>query len=120
PPHQVQEEVPDRCGRGDDDRGVGDATGVHAATSWVGWVDDATTLTSPVLPSTTTSVPGANRRTASSTPTTVGTPSSRARIARCESTLPVSATRPRNPGSIGARLGSSVRTTSTAPSDGSA
>ena len=41
-----------------------------------------------MLPSTTTHVPGLNLLVASVSPTTVGTPYSRARIARCDSTLP--------------------------------
>ncbi len=46
------------------------------------------TLTSPVAPSTLTIVPSGYRAMASDAPTTTGTPDSRARIARCDSTLP--------------------------------
>ena len=46
-----------------------------------------------------------NRSLAPAWPTTVGTPYSRARIARCDRTLPVSATSPPRPGSSGRQAG---------------
>ena len=76
--------------------------------------------TSPVVPSTRPSCRRGTGSTASSTPTAVGTPNSRARMARWERKLPVSDTSPPSRGSSGARSGSSVRTTRTRPASGGA
>ena len=66
----------------------------------------SSTRISPVAPSISNVVPGGKRPTASGTPTTVGTPTSRARIARWDNALPVSETSPTRSPSNGASCGS--------------
>src|SRR5688500_15073275 len=94
PPEQIDEQVGPRHHEGDEPEQVSEAPEHHASSP------PATIPTSPADPSIESLVPGAKRVTASGTSTTVGTPNSRARIARCERTLPVSATRPESRGSI--------------------
>src|SRR5262249_39777520 len=76
------------------------------------------TVTCPVSPLTTTVAPSGRSSNAFAWPTTVATPDSRARIARCDSTEPVSATIPLSRESSGAMPGVSVVVTSTEPGGG--
>ena len=114
PSHQVHDRVgpaheAHREGEGEDEP-------PHRIALPVGW---SRTSTAPVRPSTTTTSPRETRDRTLRCPTTTGTPCSRARIARWESGLPVSATRPASDGRSGARPGSRVRTTRTSPTAGS-
>src|SRR5262249_42754685 len=71
--------------------------------------------TIPATPSTAHCAPSGILRVASSTPSTIGIPRSRASEARCEVEPPSSATTPETRGKIGLSAGPATRVTSTSP-----
>ncbi len=76
---------------------------------------DATRVTVPVPPSTTTSSPSTSQLSAPAAATTAGMPNSRATIAACESRLPRSTTSPPASGSTRIQLGSVCSATMMSP-----
>src|SRR5690606_10219624 len=72
-------------------------------------------LTTPATPSTATWLPSGIRPVASSTPSTIGMPRSRAREAMCEVEPPSSATTPATRGRMWLSAGPATLVTSTSP-----
>ena len=71
--------------------------------------------TTPATPSTATCAPSGMRRVASSTPSTIGMPRSRASEARCEVEPPSSATTPPTRGKMWLKAGPATRVTRISP-----
>ena len=93
-----------------------------SATGWVTkmrgrriWRISDSHRTMPATPSTATCAPSGMRRVASSTPSTIGMPRSRASEARCEVEPPSSATTPATRGRMWLSAGPATRVTSTSP-----
>src|SRR5262245_39912282 len=99
PPVQVNEDIAGR--EGDDEHAETVSVPLHAGSC----CGRSSRCISPEVPSTCTRVPAGNSWVAAGTPTTTGPPNSRARMARCESGLPVSATRPGGPGQVDGGIG---------------
>src|SRR5215813_5680542 len=92
------------------DRAAGDRLGDEDA-----WAHQAIHRTTPATPSTATCEPSGMRLVASSTPSTIGMPRSRASEARCEVEPPSSATTPATRGSTWLSAGPATFVTSTSP-----
>src|SRR5262249_56834105 len=97
------------------ERALGHRLGDEDSRSGRIWAHQLIHRTTPATPSTATCEPSGMRLVASSTPSTMGMPRSRASEARCEVEPPSSATTPATRGSTWLSAGPATRVTSTSP-----